>query len=39
MQSATHPLRHVLQALVRVFDDSGALIETHQSDGAFREPS
>jgi hypothetical protein len=25
-------------AVVRVFDDSGALIETHQSDGAFREP-
>ena len=25
-------------AVVRVFDDSGALIETHQSDGAFRAP-
>ena len=25
-------------AVVRVFDDSGALIKTHQSDGAFREP-
>jgi hypothetical protein len=25
-------------AIVRVFDGSGALIETHQSDGAFREP-
>ena len=25
-------------AIVRVFDDSGALIETLQSDGAFREP-
>jgi len=25
-------------AVVRVFDDSGALIETHQSDGAFRDP-
>jgi len=25
-------------AVVRLFDDSGVLIETHQSDGAFREP-
>ena len=25
-------------AIVRMFDDSGALIETHQSDGGFREP-
>jgi hypothetical protein len=24
--------------IVHVFDDSGALIETHPSDGAFREP-
>jgi hypothetical protein len=25
-------------AVVRVFDESGALIGTHQSAGAFREP-
>ena len=25
-------------AVVRVFDDSGVLSKTHQSDGAFREP-
>ena len=25
-------------AIVRALDDSGALIETHQSDGGFREP-
>jgi hypothetical protein len=24
--------------VVRVFDESGALIETHESDGVFREP-
>jgi hypothetical protein len=24
--------------IVRVFDESGALIETHESEGAFREP-
>jgi hypothetical protein len=24
--------------VIRGFDESGALIETHQSDGAFREP-
>jgi hypothetical protein len=24
--------------IVRVFDESGALIETHESEGGFREP-
>jgi hypothetical protein len=24
--------------VVRVFDESGALVETHESDGVFREP-
>jgi hypothetical protein len=24
--------------IVRVLDESGALIETHESEGAFREP-
>jgi hypothetical protein len=30
--SRSHPM------IVRVFDESGALIETHESEGAFREP-
>ena len=25
-------------AVIRFFDQSGALIETHESEGAFREP-
>jgi hypothetical protein len=24
--------------VIRVFDESGTLIETHESDGVFREP-
>jgi hypothetical protein len=42
MQSATQGYakfcRRSHDASIGVFDDSGALIETHQSDGAFREP-
>jgi hypothetical protein len=30
--SRSHPM------IVRMFDESGALIETHDSEGAFREP-
>jgi len=30
--------KHSHDASIRVFDESGALIETHESNGVFREP-
>jgi hypothetical protein len=31
-------IRAHLRAIIRVFDESGAVIETHESAGDFREP-
>jgi hypothetical protein len=38
LQPATRPFSHSYDAVIRVYDEAGNVIETHKAAGDFKEP-